>query len=137
MENRKPAILFYDGECGLCQGLVRFALKRSRAEDLAFAPLGGETAQQVFPQVGLAADFEAEAVLWLPEQTIFRGEAAVRAIFRLLPQPWSGLGGMIGWLPQGVRRWGYRVIARWRRRIAKPRAACPVPEKAQRDRLYP
>ncbi|MCB1033734.1 MAG: DUF393 domain-containing protein, partial [Acidobacteria bacterium] len=38
-----PRILFYDGNCGLCHGAVRFALRHDRKGCLTFAPLQGET----------------------------------------------------------------------------------------------
>src|SRR5690349_18675216 len=36
-------IVFYDGHCGMCHGLVRFVIARDRARTFVFAPLQGET----------------------------------------------------------------------------------------------
>ncbi|HTE07093.1 MAG TPA: DCC1-like thiol-disulfide oxidoreductase family protein, partial [Planctomycetota bacterium] len=36
-------ILFFDGTCGLCSGVVRWCLRRDRRAVLHFAPLQGAT----------------------------------------------------------------------------------------------
>jgi predicted DCC family thiol-disulfide oxidoreductase YuxK len=41
MENR--TILFYDGDCGLCQRSVRVLARLDRHQKLFFAPLNGKT----------------------------------------------------------------------------------------------
>ena len=37
-------IVFYDGDCGLCDRFVRWMLRRDRGHHYRFAPLQGETA---------------------------------------------------------------------------------------------
>ena len=45
---RKPLMVFYDGNCGLCHGFVQFALSETCGEhSLRFAPLQGKTFQDL------------------------------------------------------------------------------------------
>ncbi len=41
-------IVFYDGECGLCQRSVSFISKIDSKKQLLFAPLNGETYNKIF-----------------------------------------------------------------------------------------
>ena len=40
------AIVFYDGDCGLCNRFVLFLLKRDHRKVFRFAPLNGKMARQ-------------------------------------------------------------------------------------------
>ena len=40
-------LLLYDGVCALCNGAVRFVIKRDRTRTLRFAPLQGVTAKRL------------------------------------------------------------------------------------------
>ena len=56
--DRHP-VLFFDGECGLCNRLVRLLLRLDRKAVLRFGPLQGSTAQQYLRTHGLpTADFD-------------------------------------------------------------------------------
>ena len=46
-------LVFYDGVCGLCDGFVRFLLKRDRDARFKFAALQGELARAVLPTHGI------------------------------------------------------------------------------------
>jgi hypothetical protein len=52
-----PAVLFFDGECGLCNGLVRILIRLDRPGRLHYAPLQGPSAQAYLPDLcsGLVA----------------------------------------------------------------------------------
>src|SRR5690606_24969352 len=46
-KKQSDLIVFYDGECGVCNGFVQFILKNSI--HIKFAPLQGESAKQKLP----------------------------------------------------------------------------------------
>ena len=57
--DRRPVLLF-DGECGLCNGVVRFLLRQDTAARLHFAPLQSGPAQEYLRAQGLpTADFDS------------------------------------------------------------------------------
>ena len=49
VNSANKSILFFDGDCGLCNQTVRFLIKRDRHKRLYFAPLQGATAQAIVP----------------------------------------------------------------------------------------
>ena len=50
MKPSNKAIVFFDGDCGLCSVSVRFLIKCDSHQHLYFAPLQGVTAQAILPQ---------------------------------------------------------------------------------------
>ena len=122
---RNPDYLFYDGHCGICHATVRFILAEDPgARFFRFAPLQGPTFQAL-----VGSDRP------LPDSVVIRGrqgELAVRSdavvlIGRRLGGFW-GLLAMVGNLvPRFLRDGAYRVVARFRHRLLKPRQdVCPI-----------
>jgi predicted DCC family thiol-disulfide oxidoreductase YuxK len=115
-------VLLYDGECGLCQGVVRLLLRLDRRGRLRFTPLQGAAAQGYLRQHGLpAADFESMILVpdWARREAagyLRRTDAAIAA--------WREVGGVgrvvaafLRAVPGTWRDAGYRLVARWRRRL--------------------
>ncbi|WP_221031349.1 thiol-disulfide oxidoreductase DCC family protein [Actomonas aquatica] len=109
-------LLLFDGECGLCNAVVRFLLRRDAAAVLRFAPLQGATGQATLRRLGLpTTDFDS--IVFLPNAT---GTACrlksdgVAAVLQCLPG-WPRIAGR--WLervPTWLRDGGYTVVARTR-----------------------
>jgi len=114
----KPVLLF-DGECGLCQAVVRFILKRDPQRVIRVTPLQGETGQAMLRRVGLPTD-DFDSLVFFPgagkDAYLLRTDGVV-AVLRRLPGPWRPLGAMLGVLPRGLRDAGYQVVARTRHRL--------------------
>jgi predicted DCC family thiol-disulfide oxidoreductase YuxK len=122
MHDETP-VLLYDGECGLCQRIVRVMLALDRAGRLRFAPLQGAPAQAYLRRHGLPTkDFDslvfAPRGLHDPTPPFTRTDGALAAV---------GYGGWLGRLiatlrvlPRAWRDAAYRVIARWRYRLFGP-----------------
>jgi predicted DCC family thiol-disulfide oxidoreductase YuxK len=115
-------VLLYDGECGLCQWLVRLLLWLDRRGRLRFAPLQGPAAQGYLRQQGLpVSDFESMVLApdWArgDAPTALRRTEAVMAALREV----GGIGSVIAVLfrlvPGVWRDAGYRRVARWRRKL--------------------
>ena len=107
--------LFFDGGCGLCCGLVRFAARQDRSGRIRFAPLGGETFQQrVAPafRKGLPDSF----VVLTPEGELLTLSGALVHILRRMGGGWRRVGLMLAWIPEPLRDWAYHLIARLRPR---------------------
>ena len=127
----QKAILFYDGNCVLCHGAVRWALKQKRLADVYFSPLQGKTAQENLPKE-LVTDLNT-VVFW--ENTQIFTEAT--AVFRL----WQICGGLwkllsvFRWLPKELTNSIYRLIAINRFRFRKPLVGCPLPKLDQKHRF--
>jgi len=114
--------MLFDGECGLCQRLVRVLLGLDRRGRLRFAPLQGPAAQGYLRQHGLpATDFESMILVpdWARRDAtppLRQTDAAIAALREV-----GGIGrvaaAIFRMVPGVGRDAGYRLVARWRRRF--------------------
>ncbi len=122
-------VLLYDGECGLCNRVVRRLLALDREGKLRFAPLQGPSAQTYLQAHGLpAADFNT--MVFAPdwpagEATPLLRTDGVIAALRAVGRP--GLASMVAVFPRFLRDAGYKFIARVRYKIFGPWRTCPLP----------
>ena len=132
-------VLLFDGECGLCQRLVRLLLRLDRRGRLRFAPLQGPAAQGYLRQHGLpAADFESMVLVpdWARRDAsrhLRQTDAAIAAL-RQVGGIGSVIAGVFRLVPGTWRDAGYRLVARWRRRVfgAAQRGVLTRPEGSGR-----
>jgi len=132
------AVLFYDGECGLCHRWVKFTMKRDRDGDIVqFAALQGETIRQKL------SDHERDA---LPDSVVFLGadnqiktkSTAVIAILDHLGGFWRVCAGAMKIIPRAIRDFGYDRVAAIRHKLfRKPKELCPMMPPEMRDRFLP
>lgn len=130
-------LLIYDGECGICDRIVRFLVKVDKKDLFQFTPLKGKTAERVL--VDLPDRYREEDTLVLVEnwksskkRFYILGKGTLR-IFWLLGGWWS-LIGWVSFLPSFLYDWMYRLFARHRKRLF-PLESCKKQEK--NDRFLP
>lgn len=129
VETRQP-VLFFDGECVMCNGVVDLLLKIDRSRVFRFASLQGETAKRLrgrsdeFPE-----DLES-FVFWDRGQVELRSSAIFAAAKRL-GLPWNLLS-VFSILPRRLTDAVYRWIARNRIKWFGRKESCrmPSPEEA-------
>jgi predicted DCC family thiol-disulfide oxidoreductase YuxK len=127
-------IVFYDGECGLCDRYVKRLLRADKKKVLRFATLQGKTAAEaVGPPQGDAANW---SVKLLDEQGLHeRSTAALRALVHA-GGAWKLMGAFLV-VPRFIRDGVYRFVAtnrfRWFGRVD----ACMIPTPALRERFLP
>ncbi len=126
-------VLMFDGECGLCQRLVRWLMRLDRAGRLRYAPLQGRSAQEYLQAHGLpTVDFDT--LVFVPlwgrrEQREFLVRtagaiAALRAVDRGGAR-WLAKG--LSLVPSAIRDAGYRLVARVRYAVFGPWRPRPWP----------
>lgn len=119
--------LFYDGNCGLCHGAVRFVL----AEDpdgtaLRFAPLDSDAFRAAVPE-DVRASLPDSLVLATADGRVLTRSAGVLHLGRRLGGIWRLLATVAGVVPESLRDRAYDTVARVRHRLfAKPKDACPL-----------
>ena len=132
-------VLLYDGECGLCNRLVRLLLRSDRAGRLNYAPLQSEPAQAYLRAQGLpVADFDSLVFVpdWdQPAQDAPRlrtdGALAACAIV-------GGGWRILSWLrvlPRWVRDPFYKLVARMRYALFGEYRGKPLAESEWKDRF--
>ena len=132
-------LVFYDGECGLCDQIVQFLLKQDSQELFNFAPLQGTTAAKLLKQ--LPPEMKNKDSLILIEnyenadpQFYIYGKGAFRICW-ILGGGWM-IPGLFSWLPSILYDWGYRLVANNRHKLFR-NASCIIPSKEMQHRFLP
>jgi len=127
-------LVLYDGECGLCDRSIQWLLDNDEDALLTFAPLQGETAEQIradHPQVPQDID----TMVFVEDGKVYLRSRAVFAVLRHVPTKLQGLRSFRV-LPAFLTDIGYRFIAAIRYRVWG-RVACRIPSADERARFFP
>ena len=134
-------LVVFDGHCGLCNGAVRWLLRRDRGDRLRFVAMESERVAGVLARHSFAGIDSGAGTMVVVRDADGAGESVltrsdgVVALLRELPRPWPWVGAALGKTPRAVRDGGYRVVARWRYRIWGRLESCPVPTAEERERF--
>jgi predicted DCC family thiol-disulfide oxidoreductase YuxK len=131
-------VLLYDGECGLCNRLVRQLLRTDRAQRLQFTTLQGAAGQAYLRMHGLpTTDFDS--LVFAPDwddatrRPLLRTEGALAAAVVV-----GGAWRLITWLrifPAWLRDPFYKLIARTRYALFGEFRGVPLAESEWKDRF--
>lgn len=113
-----PAVVIYDGTCGLCRGSVEWIARRALPGRLEFVPCDSAELRMRFPRIEERACQEAMQLV-LPGGRVLSGAAAVPEILRRL-SGWRWLAPALA-VP-GVGRLAppvYGWVARHRHRLSR------------------
>ena len=114
-------IIFYDGDCALCNHSILFLLKADTTEELRYAPLNGATTKKLLgPNYKYVLEKDTVTLLY-KDQLYTETEAIIQSL-RIINQ-WLWLAKLISIFPQSFRNRVYRFTARHRSKIFK---TCPV-----------
>jgi predicted DCC family thiol-disulfide oxidoreductase YuxK len=130
-----PAIVLYDGTCGLCHRSVKWILRNEHDHELRFAPLQGTTAARLRLEHPEIPSF-VESVVLVENGRVSLRTKALMAVARHLRAPWRWLY-RLRFLPASLLDLGYRALAAVRYRIWGRAQVCDVPAPAQRARFLP
>ncbi len=132
-------LLFYDGECGLCDHLVQFVLKVDKQKAFAFAPLQGQTAKKYLEK--LPNEVKTADSLILIEnyrssdsKILIYGKGAFRTLW-LVGGIWV-LFGWISFLPPCLYNWAYFLVAKNRHRLFS-KNYCRLTDFSENSRFLP
>jgi predicted DCC family thiol-disulfide oxidoreductase YuxK len=125
-------VLLYDGECGLCNRVVRFMLRLDRHGRLRYCRLQGPSGQEYLRAAGLPTE-DFSTIVFVPDWTqrdrpVFklRGKGIAAAL--LVCGGWGNvLGRVIAVIPTRCKDAGYSFVAGVRYRMFGPWIACPIP----------
>jgi predicted DCC family thiol-disulfide oxidoreductase YuxK len=119
------AVILFDGVCNFCCWSVQFIIARDPKEYFRFASQQSEIGQSMLANAGLPAGTADTFVLVENKATFTRSAAALKVAGRLR-WPWP-LCGAFWVLPQRIRDWAYRLVARNRYRWFGQKDTCWVP----------
>ena len=133
VESLPSAVVFFDGECHLCDGFVRFILDRDWEARFRFAPLQSAYARECFAGAGWDPA-GLDSVVVLKDDHFYVLSDAVLEILAELPGIWS-LGRHFRVIPRAWRNAVYRWVAANRYRFFGRRKTCRMPREGEAERF--
>ncbi|MDQ0160037.1 thiol-disulfide oxidoreductase DCC family protein [Alkalibacillus salilacus] len=116
-------VIFFDGVCNLCNGIVQWLIERDHHDSLRFAPLQSDLGQRVLDDTGTP---DLDSIIVIRDKQRYVKSDAVLIIAEELDRPYQRLS-LLKWLPKQVLDVGYDFIANNRKRIFGERESCMMP----------
>lgn len=114
----------------MCQGALKWLNRLDAGDRLLFAPLQGETAEKY----EIDRSLDAMAVAVAEGEGRWRSSEAVRRACLKVGGPGWLLAGVLIIIPLFLREWGYRLVARNRKRFFQS-GSCSFPEQGMREKM--
>lgn len=128
-------VLFYDDECGLCDGAVRFFLSRDTRGALHYASLSSPFAQRELAARGLDSNVRDTVYLLTDDGEILSRSSAALLALRSLGGGWWAVACMVQVIPRPLRDAIYMLVSRNRIRWFGRPTTCVAPTPEQRARF--
>lgn len=126
-------LILFDGVCNLCNGLVRFIIKRDSQGIIKFSPLQSSYAQAFLKD--LKADPEKiNTVVYVSEGRVFYKSLSILHLLKDLGGIWKLAYGFII-IPAFLRDMLYDIIASVRYRIFGKKNSCMIPSDDIKERF--
>ena len=135
MTELPPHVLFYDGVCAMCNGIVKAMLRADEGHVFHFAPLQGDTAElarELLPEFPT----EIETVVYVRRGEVLMRSRAVLHAMEQMPYPTKALS-WFRFLPAWLTDFFYGIVARTRYRVFGKYDHCPLPPAEARARFLP
>lgn len=127
----KNPVLFYDGQCNLCNGAVQFVLSREKNDQIRFASLQSELGKRLISKYNLQ---DVDSLILYENGRIFLKSNAALRVAKHLKQPYNSLS-KLGFIPALLRNAVYDLIAKFRYSIFGKTESCQIPEKNTLNRF--
>lgn len=132
MEWQNKHIVFFDGECGVCNFWVQWILERDKKDQFMFASLQSEFGQKFLSERKLETKQFNTLYLWKPHQYYLVKSKAVLKISSLLGGIYS-LASVGKLLPHFISDSIYDMISRNRMKLSAQK--CFLPDKNQKKKF--
>lgn len=127
------SIIFFDGECNLCNEFVQFVLKHEQTPNFKFSSLQSEFAQGFFKQYNFDVSLIDSVVVHYNNQFYWQSKAAFIVIAQLKsPYKWLRI---FKFTPTFIADFVYKTVAKYRYKIWGKTNQCWVMKPAYRDRF--
>ena len=133
MKKNRTHILLFDGICNLCNGAVKFIIKRDPKGKFKFAALQSEIGQTLLKKQGLSGN-DFDSVVLVIDEKYYTNSAAALMVLKELDGFWS-LTYVLIYLPKSFRDFVYKLIARNRYKIFGKKSTCMVPSNDIKQRF--
>ena len=126
-------IVLFDGVCHLCDGAVRFILKRGKSSLLRFAPLQSEVGKNFLRKYGYPENYLG-GLIYIKKNRAYDRSSACLYIAGKLKFPWNIIILFLV-VPKPLRDLIYGIIASMRYRLFGKKESCSLPQGESLDRF--
>jgi len=128
-------VILFDGVCNLCNGLVKFIIKRDKKKRFRFAALQSNYAKYIEKKYGLNLT-DLNTVILIKDSKVYTKSSAVLHIAQGLGLPYS-LAICFFIIPPFIRNHVYSFVAKNRYRWFGQQSFCFTPSQELKDRFIP
>lgn len=125
-------ILFFDGHCLLCNKLIDWLMQNTRAHELKFASLQGESAK-IFLK-GTPYIENINTLIYLKHNQKYEKSTAILMLLADMGGPWQ-FTRIFFLLPKIIRDFIYHLVAKNRYHFFKKRSTCRIPTIQEQKRF--
>lgn len=133
MENNKKIILF-DGVCNLCNGAVKFIIKRDHNDTFRFAALQSESGRKLLAERNIDTEDIDSIILIEPNVAYYTKSTAALEIGASL-KGLRTLSSILLWLPESFRNIVYDIVAKNRYKWYGKRDSCIIPSEELKNKF--
>ncbi len=130
---KQSGILFFDGVCGMCNGLINFMMLEDRNEALRYAPLQGDTALEKIDAIHLeklnSIVFKEGEKIYTESDGVIHALASIGGMYKL------ALASKV--IPKFIRDRIYAFVSANRYKWFGKKEVCRMPTPEERDKLLP
>ena len=135
---KQKALLFFDGDCSLCHGFIRFVFKWETTENISFAPLQGDTFKEVSASGYPESLNGVDSIIFYDQkaQKFYAFSDGIILTLKSMGGLWHLPAFLLKLIPKPLRDFGYKFVAAVRFRIfGEAKDACRLPTKNERQRM--
>ena len=137
-DTQDKMIVFFDGVCHLCQGVVQFVLPRDPSGRILFSSLQSEYAKRKLGELGVSISPTPESLIVLTyldgKPRIEHASSSALRIATHLQFPWK-IFGIFFIIPRFIRDPIYFLIAKNRYRLFGKSEVCYIPQPEWKNRF--
>ncbi len=132
--NSTTPILFFDGVCNLCNGVVQFVLKHDRREVVKFASLQSDHGEEILKHVQQQNDITPDSIILVYNNKVYTKAGAALRLCYLMGGFWQ-LFAIFRVVPKFISNAVYDVVAKNRYKWFGKREECMVPLPKYKNRF--
>jgi predicted DCC family thiol-disulfide oxidoreductase YuxK len=127
-------VVFFDGVCNLCNGVVDFLIRKDSKNQLKYSSLQSGYAKNFFKKQEINIE-DLNSVYFYDGVSIYNKSRAISAIFRKLPYPYKAIGIFIQYFPERLGNLIYDFIAIRRYTLFGKKEECRMPTSRERAKF--